>query len=141
MSEYLRNVRGDLIVACATLDQKWGIQDACVNAVLLRGLDDFVQASDLASVVTHISGLDSYIEVRLLALRVADELLGAEFMVAGDLMLDGFVAWPLTVDASLKRIVAEWNALHRSPDLSEMVWLSLTPKGRGVAHTVSGSRL
>jgi hypothetical protein len=103
--------------------------DACASEVLKRGLDDWIQAAELASVVQSVVGQPSIADIRRVALAVIDELVRGEFMKAGDVTSDGFTEWILTPAEAIERIAREWSALSQSPELGEICWLSNTSKG------------
>jgi hypothetical protein len=103
--------------------------DACATEVLKRGLDDWVQAAEVASVVQSVVKRPTNADVRRVALEVIDELVRGDFMRAGDVTSDGFTEWSMTAAEAIRRIVSEWLALNRSPELGELCWLSNTRKG------------
>jgi hypothetical protein len=103
--------------------------DACITEVLKHGLDDWIQAAEVASVVQSIQGGTSDADICDVALVVIAEILRGELMKAGDVTLDGFKEWSMTSTEALDRIAREWKALGRSPNLGEICWLSNTSEG------------
>jgi hypothetical protein len=103
--------------------------DRCATEVLKRGLDDWIQAAEVASVVQSIEEQPTSADIRRVALEVVDELVRGEFMKAGDVTSDGFTEWTVTPAEAIEMIVREWSALGRSPELGEVCWLSNTIKG------------
>ena len=103
--------------------------DACATELLKRGLDDWIQAAEVASVVQSVDRQATSADIRRVALEVIDELLRGEFMKAGDVTSDGFTEWSMTPAEAIERIAREWSALSQSPELGEICWLSNTSKG------------
>lgn len=103
--------------------------DACVSEVLKRGLDDWIQAAEVASVAKSIQKQATSADVRRVALGVIAEVLQNELMTAGDVTNEGFSEWSVTSTEALERITKAWNALDRLPELGEICWLSNTSKG------------
>ena len=106
----------------------------CVNDVLKRGLDDWVDAAELAHVVRS-NGCSTPTEVREIALMVIAELLHNELMQVGDVTYDGFKEWSVTSTEALDRIAREWNS-GKGPNLGEICWLSNTEEGDRRAKSV-----
>ena len=46
--------------------------------------------------------------------------------------------WALDPEDSVERIMSEWRDLDHLPDLNEICWFELTPKGRNVALALVG---
>lgn len=103
--------------------------EVCATEVLKRGLGDWIQAAEVASVVQSVVMQPMNVDIRRLALEVIDELVRGDFMRAGDVTSEGFTEWPMTPAAAIQRITSEWNAISRSPELGEICWLSNTSKG------------
>ncbi len=100
-----------------------------VEELLRRGLDDWVDATEVAWVARSVGGATSEAEVRDLSLRVLRELLGRDLMDVGMVTETGFTAWKIPVDQALQQIESEWLALPKGPDLGDICWLNLTKKG------------
>ncbi len=103
--------------------------DACATEVLKRGLDDWIQAAEVASVVQSADKQATSAVIRRVALEVIGELVRGELMKAGDVTSDGFTEWIMTPAEAVERIVGEWSAIGRPPELGEICWLSNTSKG------------
>lgn len=103
--------------------------DEYIDEVLKRGLDDWIQAAEVVSVVRSSGGETSEARMREVALEVIAAVLRRGLMKAGDVTKDGFVEWNMMPDESLERITAGWNALAKSPELGEVCWLSNTSLG------------
>lgn len=105
--------------------------DACFEELLIRGLDDWIQAAEVASVVRTTGHTTSADAVRDRSLELIRRMLHDDLFVVGDVKAGvGFVPWTATPDVALQRIESEWRALPDGPDLGEVCWLNLTPKGR-----------
>jgi hypothetical protein len=105
------------------------MQDECITQVLRRGLDDWIQAAEVASVVKSCSGQSTPEGIDRVALEVIGELLHRNLMKAGDVTPKGFSEWGMTAGDAMDRIARDWNKLGRSPDLGEVCWLSNTAEG------------
>ena len=112
--------------------------DACVEEVLKRGLEDWIQAAEVASVAKVTGGQRTDLGIQTLALEVVAELVRSRLMKPGDVTEDGFHEWDLEPDDALNRISREWKALGRLPELGEVCWLSNTSDGDRKAGESSG---
>ncbi len=105
---------------------------ACAKEILDRGLDDWIQAAEIASVVMRHAT-----DVRTVAIATIRELVDDGLVTVGDLTGDGFVPWNLPARECLARIEREWPT-RRSPDLGEVCWLSNTEAGDAFARLLGG---
>jgi hypothetical protein len=103
--------------------------DACVEEILDRGLDDWIQASEVASVAKLTGGEATTEGIESLALEVIGHLVRGELMAPGDVTTDGFSEWGMRPDEAVRRITTDWKALGRLPNLGEICWLSSTSTG------------
>lgn len=103
--------------------------DACIAEILKHGLDDWIQAAEVASIVQSIEGSSTSTDVCDASLAVIAGILHQELMRAGDVTVDGFKEWKMTSTEALDRISRDWKALGRFPNLGEICWLSNTSKG------------
>ena len=101
----------------------------CIAELLLRGLDDWVDATEVAWVAKAVGGARGEREVRDLAFRIIEQLLGENLMIVGMVTETGFNAWTVPANEALGRIKGEWRALPQGPGLGEICWLSLTKEG------------
>jgi hypothetical protein len=120
------------------------VQDA-VNDLLLRGLDDDIQASEVASVVMRVCGAATQDQVRELSLGLIREIVRQGLMEVGDIIGIGFhpsrryasvrfQRWDLSFEEGMERVAREWRALGRNPSLGEICWLINTERGNEVAR-------
>jgi hypothetical protein len=104
---------------------------ACIEDLLVRGLDDWVQAAEVASVSRTTGGAQSDEASRELSLRLIRKLLEDGLAEPG--MVDaqeGFLPWGVPVNAAMQLIEGSWSTKQQGgPGLGEVCWLSLTPKG------------
>lgn len=103
--------------------------DACVTEMLKRGLDDWIQAAEVASVAKSVQKQTTSADIRRVALEVIAEVLQSDLMKAGDVTEEGFSEWNMTSDEALERITKAWNAVDGLPELGEICWLSNTSRG------------
>ena len=104
--------------------------DKCVSDVLIRGLDDWVQAAEVASVARDVGGAIGASEVLSVSLEVYRSLLIQELMAVGSVSSMGFCPWTHTVEESLRRIEREWKSLPDGPGIGDICWLEMKRKGR-----------
>lgn len=111
--------------------------DACLDDLLIRGLDDWIQAAEVASVARTIGGAESGEMVRALSLQLIRTLLESRLIEVG--MVDeheGFVPWRIPAGVALERIESEWSARPTGPGLGEVCWLNLTEQGQARAQAL-----
>jgi hypothetical protein len=66
-------------------------------------------------------------EIRNLTVDLVQQLLSAGFVVAS-VEDKAFVRWPDQTPASVaRRILDEWKALGREPDIGDIAWFNLSP--------------
>jgi hypothetical protein len=100
-----------------------------IDEILMLGLDDWIQASEIASVARTVGGAATEGEVQRLSLDIIRGVIKEGLMAVGDVTTQGFHAWVLSTEEALERIEREWKALGRNPSLGEICWLSNTEKG------------
>jgi hypothetical protein len=105
----------------------------CVDEVLVRGLDDWIQAAEVASIARTRGGAREDDEVRRISIEVVRELLGRNLMEIGDVSVAGFRSWNLSALDALARIDADWRNLPNGPELGQLFWLALTESGQRIA--------
>jgi hypothetical protein len=109
------------------------IQD-CLDDLLIRGLDDWIQASEVASVTRIIGGKNSDETVRDLSIQLIRTLLESGFVEVGMVEKQkGFIPWKVSVDDAMQRIERDWFSRPTGPGLGEVCWLNLTEKGESQA--------
>lgn len=109
----------------------------CIEDLLIRGLDDWIQAAEVASVARTTGGAQSEEIRRDLSLRLIRKLLEDGLAEAG--MVDdqeGFVPWGISVDDAMQRIESDWSTRPTGPELGEVCWLSLTERGHAQAQSL-----
>lgn len=113
---------------------------ACIDEILLLGLDDWIQATEIASVARMVGGATTEDEARELSIKIINEVVQAGLMKAGDVRQGGFHEWDLVANEALERIKREWSALGRGPNLGEICWLSNTEEGDKRARRLDEGR-
>ena len=107
------------------------LKEEIKDQLLLEALDDWVGLWD---VLGYFEDLPESARKRS-TLAAVDEMLRSGWFEAGFPTLDGtFEAWPLSVDASLRRISDEWAELGKDPSLGDIAWFNLTPLGEANAR-------
>jgi hypothetical protein len=81
--------------------------------ILMHGLTDWVQMSEVASVAKGLLRDSSQDELRDQCVRAIGELRDGNLVRVGDLAREGFTAWTGETKCILVRIDAEWRALVR----------------------------
>ena len=107
----------------------------CLDALLVSGLDDWVQAAEVASIARTTGAVMSEDAVRDLSLRLIRRLLEHDLMEVGTVTeQDGFIPWGVSLNEAMRRIESEWRTRPGGPGLGEVCWLNLTEKGQGQAQ-------
>lgn len=96
--------------------------------MLLAGLDDFVDAAEVAYIAKAFGGATTNIEVRHFSIEMISKVIENNLMKVGDLKRDGFYPWDLSNEEIIKRIEHEW-ALGSWPGLGEICWIANTEEG------------
>jgi hypothetical protein len=114
----------------------------CVEDVVMRGCDDWLDACGVASVAMNIGHAHSAEEIRDLSLKIIREVVQQGLMEVGDLPEEGrrLKLWPMTPQECLDRVEREWEALGRNPSLSEICWLENTDKGDALGEELFKQR-
>ena len=101
----------------------------CIDNLLMRGTDDWIDASEVAGIAFEVGGAKSTDDVRLLALAVIRHVVQEGLVEVGDVTTDGFRRWSTSTNECIERVEREWNALGRNPRLSEIAWFQNTAAG------------
>ena len=114
----------------------------CINDLVIRGCDDWVDACGVASVAIQVGHAQSAEEIRDLALKIIREVVQQGLMEVGDLPEQGrrLNLWPMTPQECLNRVEREWKALGRNPTLWEICWLQNTDKGNALGESLFKAR-
>ena len=105
------------------------------DKVLILGLDDWVMAADVVSVLVgagipiHDARSSHY------ALNVIEYLLSGGLMTAGDVTAEGFVPWEMDPSTAIALIKERWEELGGPPDLGDVCWLNNTDEGDARAES------
>jgi hypothetical protein len=99
--------------------------------ILMHGLTDWVQMSEVASVAKGLIRDATQDELRDQCVRAIGELRDGNLVRVGDLAREGFTAWTGETKCILVRIDAEWRALG-TPRLGDIAWLETTPVGNRI---------
>ena len=112
----------------------------CVDDLVMRGCDDWVQASEVASVAITEGGARSEKEIQDLSFEMTRRVIRDGLMVLGDVTEKGFKKWNLSSEEGLARAERDWRALGRTPNLGELFWLENTPKGKKLGEALHKKR-
>jgi hypothetical protein len=103
----------------------------CIDNLLILGLDDWIQASEVGSVSREVGGVQTNEDCRDLSLKLIRTLLETDLAEVGMIGEQGtFLPWVLGVDAAMQRIERDWATDSVGPSLGEVCWLNLTEKGQ-----------
>lgn len=103
----------------------------CLDYLLILGMDDWIQASEVGSVSREVGGVQTNKDCRELSLKLVRTLLETDLAEVGMISEQGtFLPWRLGVDAAMQRIERDWAADSVGPGLGEVCWLNLTGKGQ-----------
>jgi hypothetical protein len=111
--------------------------NACIEDVLDRGLDDWIDITEVASVAKTVGGAVTDAEIQELSIEIIRSVIQEGLMEVGDVTTDGFHRWGLSPDEALKRIEHDWGALGRWPYIGDICWLSNTEEGDKRARQLS----
>ena len=119
----------------------------CIDNLLMRGCDDWIQAAEVASVAIEVGGAESPDQVRELSLELIRHVVEQGLMELGDVDVageweskEGFRKWDLPIQEGLNRVEREWNALGRNPTLWEICWLRNTALGSALGEELLKQR-
>ena len=104
-----------------------------VDDVFELGIDDWIQAADVAPLVLQIVEPSGDAELREIDTRVVRQLLGRDLVCAGAVAQTGLVPWELSAEEALARIEADGYPAEW-PELAEVCWLDLTENGVALAQ-------
>jgi hypothetical protein len=96
--------------------------------ILWRGIDDWVDMCEVASVARKVCPSDSVDERRERCVRAIGELIDGGYAQVGDVTSEGFRAWTGETSDVLHRIDEESRALG-TPNLWQIAWLENTSSG------------
>jgi hypothetical protein len=114
---------------------------ACIEEILLRGLDDWIQAAELAWVAKSIGQAFSVSDHRALSLSLVRQLLASGLCEPGDVTEpSGFIRWGTPIAATMQRIESCWPNGAPSPELGSCFWLRLTAEGERQAISLLASK-
>ena len=101
----------------------------CVEDILKRGLDDWVQMAEIVSVVRSMLGKAEEQTVQNHTMEIIRIVIQEGLMKAGDVTQTGFHEWQVSSGEAIEIIERRWAVLGRSPKLGEICWLSNTDRG------------
>jgi hypothetical protein len=116
------------------------VRQQVLDEMLVSGLRDWVQASEVASLSMEVGGASTDSEIRTLSLTVIRDALEQGLMTVGDLTREGFTPWGGEGEAAIHRVEASWLDLGRGPNLGEVCWLCNTDAGDIRANQVLAGR-
>lgn len=108
-----------------------------VDEMILSGLDDWVDAAEVAYIAKAYGGASTDEEIRQLSIEIIREVIEKGLMRTGDITQGGFKEWDLSDEEIVERINSEWTALGRRPNLGEICWLENTEEGNRRARQLS----
>ena len=114
----------------------------CINDLVMRGCDDWVDASEVTSVAKFTGHARTEDEIRSLSLELIRKVVRQGLMEIGDLPDKSrrLALWPMTPQECLDRVEREWKALGRNPSLGEICWLQNTDKGNTLGESLFKTR-
>jgi hypothetical protein len=100
-----------------------------VDDVLDAGLDDWLMASMVLSIVMIATNAGSSDEASEMTLSVIATMLDEGLVQAGDITEGRFERWEISTSEAMRLIETEWHQVRGRPDLGEVCWLNNTPAG------------
>jgi GAF domain-containing protein len=110
--------------------------DTLIKALLVAGLDDWVNAGQMAWLARNTSGAESREDVAAVLVDALRTMLACGLVRIGDVDRDGFKPWVLPDDEAIGQVQSLWNALDRDPYPGEIGWLENTDGGNERARSV-----
>ena len=108
----------------------------CQEEVLLRGLDHWIHAAEVAFVAGKVGGAGTADRRRELSIAAITDLLSRGLIQIGMVTDSGFQTWGLADVDAIQRAENDWRDLARDPGLGELFWLNLTPEGQRLANEI-----
>lgn len=109
---------------------------ACIDEILIRGLDDWIQAAEVASIAKSTGNARGHDQIRAVTLSVVGELLRRGLVQLGQVSPDGFSPFDLSEKDLMARVDAAWVERADGPELGDYFWLNLTDEGHKIANQV-----
>jgi len=103
--------------------------EECANEMLKRGLDDWVDAAEVASLIRSTCDAPREADVQKMSLQIVHNAVEQGLMTIGNVTKDGFQKWQLSLPEAIGKIETEWSGLGRPPSIGELFWLCNTPQG------------
>ncbi len=108
--------------------------------ILYQGIDDIIQLAETVSIARFWIGIPDDAELLTVIRDCYRDLIRDGLAIVGDLDLNESEDWDLVrpwigeAQEIADRVITEWKALERNPNLGEICWLELTDKGRTTAR-------
>lgn len=100
-------------------------------------VEDYMDLSFYAKFVEDAFGTNDPAELMFYTAAVVHSLLEDDLVQAGVPTPGGaFEPWEEDPDTAVERILVEWRALGRRPNLWEIVWFNTTDKGEAYAEEI-----
>jgi len=119
------------------------VKERLKGEVLNRGRDDIIQFAELVSIARFDLEIAEGPPLVECVKGCLLDLLNEGLSVIGDLDESGprLKVRPSlgSADSIVDRVIQEWHALGRPPNLAEICWIELTDKGRDVARERFGA--
>jgi hypothetical protein len=123
------------VACCYGRNRRWSMSlSELLRHILWRGIDDWVDMCEVASVARKLCPTDSLDERRERCIRAIGELREGGYARVGDVTSDGFMAWTGETSDVLHRIDKEWRRLI-TPNLWQIAWLENTPSGDQIGRS------
>jgi hypothetical protein len=108
-----------------------------VREILIRAHRDVIQLAQVISVAHFDLGVHFGDDMFDAVAAFASLVIGNNWMIVGDLDLSETSTlirpWTGDVETQVNRIIADWKALGRRPNLAEVCWFDLTEHGEVIA--------
>lgn len=110
------------------------MEATCIDELLMRGCDDWIQAAEVASVAVEIGHADTPDAIRTMSLQMIRWVVEQHLMELGDVDIEcatseAFRPWTLPATDAVARVEDAWKSLGRNPGLWELCWLRNTSAG------------
>lgn len=112
-----------------------GSEKTLTEEVLSYAALDWVDPGMLMTIVRDCTGVNDPDTLRDLSVGLIARLMVEDMITVGDVLEDGFHAWPLSPGEALMRLVREWTA-EPSPFVvpGSVAWFNATPAGQVIGE-------
>jgi len=118
--------------------------DELADEILVQGLQDYLELAAIISIAHFEVGIPFGPQMIARVSQSIESLVDQGFAIVGNIgkrTSDPLITpWPGNAEEIRDRLVSEWKALGRRPNLGDVCWLSLTQLGRKRGYELQSQR-